>query len=306
MRFARIVMLDFAEQDLAPEDWAALSALGTTLDRCRSDDPALHARLADADVLLVQLGVAVTSAMLDAAPRLRYVGVFGTSIGRIDVEASRRGLAVRNVPGFSTEAVAEMAVGIVLDRLRDLSGARARAACGDLSEARDVGRELRSARVGVVGLGAIGARVAEIVHRGFGADVRGWSRTPRPELGLAQVTLDTLLQTSDVVSVHVALTPETRGLLDAKRIARLSEGALLVHLAPPELLDVSALTARLRAGTLHFVTDHGDEMDARDVDTLRTLDTCVLYPPVGYATHEARATRRAHFVEELTRFAARR
>lgn len=302
VRFARIVMLDFAESDLEPEDWSALGALTLELQRCRSVDPELRARLRDADCLLVQLGVAVTAEMLDAAPRLRYVGVFGTSTGRIDAGASARGIAVRNVPGFSTEAVAELAIAIALDHLRDLTRARQQAARGDFSEPTRLGRELRGRRVGVLGLGAIGRRVAEIAGRGFGAEVRYWSRTPRPDAGIPRLEIDPLISGSEIVFVHLALTPQTRGLLDAERIARLEGAALVVLLAPPELVDMSALVARLEDRTLYFATDHGDEMDPRDLEALRGIDACGLYPPVGYGTGEARAARRAGFLAEIGRF----
>jgi D-3-phosphoglycerate dehydrogenase len=239
--------------------------------------------------------------MLDAAPRLRYVGVFGTSTGRIDL-ARRRGIAVRNVAGFSTDAVAEFAVGVMLDQVRGLASARRRAASGDFSEPARDGSQLRGRRVGILGLGSIGLRVGEIVQRGFGARVSYWSRTPRPESGFPSVELDSLLASSDILSVHLALTPQTRGILDAERIARIGEGALLVHLAPPELLDLAALTARLREGRVRFVTDHADEMDARDALALSGLDACTLYPPIGYCTREAKAERRARFIESLTSF----
>ena len=301
MRFARIVMLDFEERDFEPEEWSALRALGDELDRCRSNDPELLARLADVDCLLVQLGVAVTPALVAAAQRLRYVGVFGTSTGRIDL-GGRRDIAVRNVPGFSTESVAEFAVGIVLEHGRKLSVARARAARGDFSEPAQPGRELRGRRFGVLGLGAIGRRVAEIAQRGFGAEVRYWSRTPRPESGFPRLELDALLSTSEVICVHLALTSETRRLLDAERLARIQEGALLVHLAPPELLDVQALIARLRDGQLRFVTDHADEMERRDVEPLAALEACTLYPPIGYCTREAQSARRARFLADLGSF----
>src|SRR5262245_33519909 len=92
VRFDRVVMLDFEERDLEREDWDALRELSRELERCRSSDPELRARLAGADCLLVQLGVHVTPALLEAAPHLRYVGVFGTSTGRIDL-AGRRAIA---------------------------------------------------------------------------------------------------------------------------------------------------------------------------------------------------------------------
>jgi D-3-phosphoglycerate dehydrogenase len=296
-------MLGFEEHDLEPGDWRVLRALTDELDRCRSSDPEVRARLAAADCLLVQLGVAVTPDLLDAAPHLRYIGVFGTSTGRIEL-AHRRGIAVHNVPGFSTEAVAEFAIGVVLDHLRDLSGARRRAAHGDHSEPLRHGRELRGRRFGVLGLGAIGSRVAQIARHGFGAEVRYWSRTPRAAAGIPRVELESLLGNSEIVSVHLALTPETRRFLDAERIARIGDGALLVHLAPPELLDLEALLARVREGSLAFVTDHADEMDPRDVESLSGLDSSTFYPPIGYCTREAKAARRARFIDNLREFLA--
>jgi D-3-phosphoglycerate dehydrogenase len=303
VKFARIVMLGFEEHDLATEDWRALHAMANELDRCPSSHPEVLARLSRADCMLVQLGVAVTSEMLDAAPRLRYVGVFGTSTGRIDL-ARRRGIAVRNVAGFSTDAVAEFAVGVMLDQVRGLASARRRAASGDFSEPARDGSQLRGRRVGILGLGSIGLRVGEIVQRGFGARVSYWSRTPRPESGFPSVELDSLLASSDILSVHLALTPQTRGILDAERIARIGEGALLVHLAPPELLDVEALVERVRAGSLHFITDHADEMEASYAADLSRLDACTLYPPIAYGTREATHARRERFLANLQSFLA--
>ncbi len=301
MTFERIVMLDFEERDFSPEDWRELRGLATVLDRRRSSDPGLTAALAHADCLLVQLGVAVTPGLLEAAPQLRYIGVFGTSTGRIDV-ASRPGIVLRNVPGYSTEAVAEFAIGVMLDQLRDLSPARERAAAGDLSEPRREGRELRGRRLGILGLGSIGRRVAEIAGRGFGADVRAWSRTARPNAGIPHVEVDEILAGSEIISVHLALAPGTHRFLDAARIARIREGALLIHLAPPELLDLPSLARRLRDGSLRFVTDHADEMNPGDRKALSGIDACTLYPSIGYGTCEARTARRERFLGDLRSF----
>jgi len=295
----RIVTLDLVDRDLDPDAWQALGALGPVV-RTRRGDPDLPIHLADADAVLVQLGVSVDRALLAHAPKLRYVGVFGTSMGRIDLAAcAARGVVVRNVPGFSTEAVAELAVAITLDHLRGLTDARGRAARGDLAEAPHVGRELRDLHVGIVGMGAIGSRVASILGAGFGADVRHWSRTARAEHAAHAMTLDALLTRSEVVSVHVALTEETRGLLDRTRVAQIPRGALLVHLSPLELLDLDALVERLRVGSLWLATDHGDELAPETLALLRSLDHCILYPPIGYATDRARTARSAGLLAAL-------
>lgn len=304
MRRPRILLLDFLEHDLEPEDWEELAALGEPV-RCASGSTDLARLLGDTEVLLVQLGVAVTRAMLEAAPRLRYVGVFGTSIGRIDAEVTRRGVEVHHVPGFSTESVAELTIALVLDHLRGIGQARERGARGDLSEPRRLGAELRGRRLGVVGLGAIGRRVAEIAARGFGAEVVHWTRTPRPDAPVPRVSLEALLAGSEIVCVHLALCDETRGILDAPRLAHLPEGALLVHLSPLELLDLDALRPRLRGGRLSLVTDHGDELAAEALAALRAEPGCTLFPPIGYATREASSARRARFLADLRAFVAR-
>lgn len=305
MRLRRLVLLDFRKDDLAPQDWAALGALADECVCATSEGPALPELLREADALLVQMGVVVTREMLEAAPRLRYVGVFATSTAYVDAEGGRRGIVVRGVPDYATEAVAELAVALALDHLRDLSGARARAARGDLSEPRVPGRELRSLRVGVLGMGPIGRRVAEIVHHGFGAEVAGWTRTPRPDLEIRALALDEVLARSEVLFVHLALARETRGLLDAARLAALPDGALLVLLSPPGLIELPALVARLEAGTLHLVTDHGDELEPRELERLRSLPTVTLVPPIGYGTREAWDARRAKLLAGLRAFVAR-
>ncbi len=111
-----------------------------------------------------------------------------------------------------------------------------------------------------------------------------------------------LLAGSELLGVHLALTPETRGFLDAERIARIGDGALLVHLAPPELLDFQALTPRLQSGSLRFVTDHADEMDHRDVETPSRLEACTFYPRIGYCTREAKTAKVERFLGDLERF----
>jgi phosphoglycerate dehydrogenase-like enzyme len=302
MRLERIVAMDVSDDDLTPEGWRALDALAHEVVRVQRAGPPLPDVLARADALLVGLGVAVSGAMLEAAPRLRYVGVLGTSLASIDTAVNARGVIVRTVPGYATESVAELAIGIVLDVLRDLANARSRAASGDLSEARVLGRELRGLPVGVLGLGAIGRRVVAILRDGFAADVRAWSRTARPELDGVEDTLEAVLSRSDVVIICLALTSETRGLLDDARLAHVRDGATIVHLCPAEILRVEAVLPRLRAGTLRLVTDHGDELAPTDLAALRASGACTLYPPIGYATREAMAARQARAIAELARF----
>ena len=302
VRFERIVAIDLSDEDLGPEGWHALEGLAREVLRVAADEPGLPTVLAEADALLVGLGVAVSASVLEAAPRLRYVGVLGTSLAAIDPAVPARGIAVRNVPDYATESVAELAIGIVIDELRDLGPARARAAAGDLSEPRALGRELRGLRVGVLGLGAIGQRLVSILRDGFGADVRAWSRTERPMLARVQGTLEAVLSHAEILIVCLALAPETRGLLDTRRLGLLREGTTIVHLSPAAILDPPALRARLSAGTLRLVTDHGDELDPQDLAALRESPACRLYPPIGYATHEAMAARRTTVIAELERF----
>lgn len=305
MTFRLIAVMGIRRDELSPPQWARLGATGKQL-LALGDSPAAFRKLPpEVDCLLVNLGERVGLAEMARAPRLRYIGVFGTGFEGVDLQAaSDRGIIVTNVPGYSTEAVAEFVISTALTHLRDLPAPLSPSRSEPIAWAP---RELAGRSFGVVGLGRIGRRVAQIASAGFGARVTYWSRRRKADAeaaGIAYADLDAVLRRSEVLSVNLALNPETRGLLDARRVRMVSKGAVVVCLAPLELFDTQALVRQLQGGVFRFATDHGEELTGPARRTLTLLPNVSLLPSVANTTEEATQARREAFLSNVEHFLA--
>ena len=140
---------------------------------------------------------------------------------------------------------------------------------------------------------------------GFGAKVFYWSRNRKKDAekkGLRYEPLDRLVASSDFISLHCLTTKETEKILSAKRINSIKKGTLLINVSGMELVDLPALLKRLSKGDIAFIFDHPDEMDKKDVAKLARHKNCIVYPPVGFITNEARVNKQAIFVANLENF----
>ena len=301
-------MLDGATLNPGDLDWSPLEALGDCEIHDRTAAAQLAGRAQNAEALLVNK-VALPAEVLRALPSLRYVGVLATGVDRIDVAAAHeRGIVVTNVPAYGTASVAQavfaLLLGLVCHTGRHAAGVRD----GRWSRSDDFCYwdaplvELAGLVLGVVGFGAIGRAVARIA-RGFemrivACDLRGASE-PSPD-GTPRLPLDELLATSDVVSLHLPLTPGTHGLLGPERLARMKPGAYLINTARGGLVDSEALAAALRAGRLG-----GAGLDVLDVEPppadhpLLSAPRCIVTPHVAWATTAARQRLLDAVVENL-------
>jgi phosphoglycerate dehydrogenase-like enzyme len=213
-------------------------------------DAAFDALLPDATAILHVLKP-IAAEVFARAPRLKLVQKVGVGVNTIDLEAARRhGVAVCNMPGTNTAAVAEMALALMLATLRRLPrfdrGARTAAgwALPPGSEA-SLG-EIGGRTVGLVGAGAVPRRLAPILAA-MGAEVIYWSRAARAEMTAAHVSFDALLARADILSLHLPLTSETERLLGRDAFARMKPGVILVNTARGGLVDEAALIAALDA-----------------------------------------------------------
>ena len=256
------------------------------------DEADLVARARGADVVLTQaLKARFTAAVLRQLAGTRLVVTRNAGYDNIDVEAaSACGICVAHVPGGSGPAVAELVFAGLLALLRHLRRADADVRRGLWDHAPYFGTELFGKTMGIVGLGFIGQHVARIA-RGFGMRVLAWNRRPRGQLarslGVAEVALDDLLAEADVVSLHTALTPETEHLLDARRLAAMRPGAILVNTARGRLVDEEALYRELASGRLGGAVLDVFTHEPPPVDhPLLALDNVVVTPHVGWYTRE--------------------
>jgi glyoxylate reductase len=242
---------------------------------------------------LVQLDDRVDAGVLEAAgPRLRVVATFSVGTDHVDVEACRaRGVAVVHTPDVLTDATADQAWALLLAVARRLREGRELIVGGGWdgwSPTRLLGTELRGRTLGVVGLGRIGAAVAARA-RAFGMEVAYHGPRPHPERAAPSAArfvpdLDALLATADVVSLHTPLTPTTRHLLDARRLALLPPHAIVVNVGRGALIDERALVAALQAGRLG-----GAALDVFEAEPHVPPELLVL-PNVAVAPHQGSAT----------------
>jgi glyoxylate reductase len=249
-------------------------------------DLARHA--AGADGLLVLLTDRVDAALLGRCPRLRVVANMAVGYDNLDVEAlTARGVPASNTPGVLTESTAELTWALILAATRRVVEGERAIRRGDWVTWEPgflLGRDLAGGTLGIVGFGKIGAAVA---RRASAFDVRVLAWTPRPKLveGVEWVALDELLARADVVSVHCALTPETRGLIGARALALMKPSAVLVNTARGPIVDQAALAEALRERRIFAAAlDVVDREPIAPDDPLLSLDNCVVVPHIGSAT----------------------
>ncbi len=306
MKFRKILLLGYIKGDLGEVQEKRLGTLGQEVVMLpkESKDSAKH--LVDTDCLLVRLGAIVDREMIDRAPKLKYIGMLGTGYGRIDVVyATKKGITVCNIAGYSTQAVAELVFGMLLEHIRELTRAKLQARGGDYSETTFGGYEIKNKKFGVIGFGRIGQKVAHIADGGFGAQVQYWSKHRKKNAekkGIAYKPLETILKECDFISINLALAPQTNGILDKKKIELIKPGAVVVNVAPMELIDIDVLIVRLKRGDIIFILDHSDELAPVDAKKLARLPNCIMYPPIGYITREATQAKLGMFVDNVENF----
>lgn len=256
----------------------------------------LRAELGGAQGLLCMLTDRIDKSLLDSLPDLAFVSSMSVGVDHIDVQAmSERGIPVGNTPGVLVDTTADTAFALLLAAARRVAEAdrflRRGQWTDDNAWAPDffTGKEVSGATLGIIGLGDIGQAVARRAA-GFGMRVLAWNRSPRSVPGVASVGLDELLQCSDFVSVHVALTSQTRNLLDAGRIAMMKPGAVLVNTARGGIVDERALAVALASGGLSAAGIDVFEREPVPVDNpLLSLPNVVATPHIGSATTQTRA-----------------
>lgn len=256
----------------------------------------LHREAGRAEGLLCLLTDRIDRTLMTASPHLRVVSSYSVGLDHVDLAAAReRGIRVGHTPGVLTETTADLAFALLLAAARRIPEADRFVREGRWTPARRwepnllLGRDLHGATLGVVGLGAIGRAVARRAQ-GFGMRVLGWSRSERAVEAVTRAPLDALLAESDFVSLHVALAPETRGLLDAAALSQMKRGAILVNTTRGGVVDETALAAALRDGRLAAAgLDVFEEEPLPEASPLRALPNVVLLPHIGSASIATRS-----------------
>jgi glyoxylate reductase len=299
----------FASSEL-PGDALARLARHCELDTWESVSPVpadiLRERLQGCDGLLCLLTNRIDKALLDACPALRMVSSMSVGVDHVDVAAlTSRGIPLGNTPGVLVDTTADLTFALLLAAARRIPEADEFVRAGRWDPASPwhpemfVGRDLAGATLGIIGLGAIGQAVARRAA-GFGLRVIGWNRSHRDVDGVVSVSFDELLAASDFLSVNVALTSDTRNLLDRAAIARMKPGAVLVNTARGGIVDEQALADALREGRLFAAGVDVFSHEPVEADNpLLKLPNVVLAPHIGSASQRTRERMAALAADNL-------
>ena len=306
----KVVILDAYTANPGDLSWGPVEAVGPCTIHDRTAAGELLARAAGAEALVTNKTL-LDRDTIAALPALRVISVLATGYNVVDVAAARdRGIAVCNVPEYATPNTAQATWALILELTNRVGELSASVHAGRWSKSPDFcywdGElvELAGRTLGIVGYGRIGRTVAAI-GRAFGMRILAHRRTPGPDAEC--VDLETLLRESDVVSLHCPLTPETQGLIDARRLALMKPTALLVNAARGPLVVEADLAAALDAGRIA-----GAALDVLSIEPppasnpLLAAKNCIITPHVAWATRDARRRLIEATAENLRAFAAGR
>ena len=257
-------------------------------DRARTDDE-LVSRIADAEVLILA-NQPLREPVISRCDRLKLVDIAFTGVDHVDIAPLKaRGVTICNAAGYATNAVAELVFGLIIDLYRDITPYDA--ATRNAGARSGVGREIAGKTFGIIGTGAIGLHTASIA-KAFGCRVLAYSRTERKagiQAGIDYVDLDTLLRTSDIVSLHVPLTDETAGLIGRRELALMKKSAVLINTSRGPVVDSDALAAALKTGGIA-----GAGIDVYEMEPPIPVDHplvgaphTILTPHLAFATEES-------------------
>jgi D-3-phosphoglycerate dehydrogenase len=247
--------------------------------------------LQDADALIIRGGIKVDAKLLAQAPRLKVVGRADVSVDNIDLDAAtRNGVLVMNTPGSNAPSVAEHTLGLMLAMAHRIPQAIASVKSGEWENRKFLGTELRGKTLGVIGLGSIGR---EVVRRARAFEMRIVANDPyvnsrtAADLGTTLLTLDELYAEADYITLHVALTTETYGMLNAAAFARMKNGVRVVNCARGELIDGEALRQAIACGKVAAAALDVFQTEPPVGEPLLALDNVLATPHIGGASEEA-------------------
>ncbi|MGN0479145.1 MAG: D-2-hydroxyacid dehydrogenase [Hominenteromicrobium sp.] len=291
----KIVILDGGTTNPGDVSWAPLEEIGTVAAYDATPAELVTARAQDAEAVIMNR-IVMSRAVMDALPKLRYIGTLATGYNTIDIQAAReKGITVCNVPLYCVETVAQQAFALLLELCNHTGAVSAVTGAGGWNDAITMSHsshaliELHGKTLGIFGFGHIGQAAAKL-GLAFGMHVIVNSRTRRalPE-GCAWVDFETLFRRADVVSLHCPLNEGTRGLVNAQVLAWMKPTALLINTARGAVLDEHALADALNSGRLagaglDVLTDEPPKAD----NPLLTARNCILTPHIAWASRDAR------------------
>lgn len=274
------------------------------LDR-REEPDVVAERIGNADIAILS-NIKTDASVLKRCPNLKMLSIAFTGLDHIDLEyCKEHNIQVCNAAGYSTHAVSELAVGLMIDLYRKITHFDGTIRTGE-GRGNYLGRELRNKTVGVVGTGAIGRATIKLLHA-FGCNITAYSRTEHEDLkesGVTYTTLDNLMLQSDIVTLHLPLNAHTHHIIDAEKIALMKSNAILVNTARGNICDIDAVATALKEGRIAGAAFDvfENEPPLSPTHPLLNIPNAICTPHVAYATREAFDIRADIVFENVRQF----
>lgn len=271
----------------------------------KNTDPQIQIQHAkDADAIMIA-NMPLSGEVIDACKNLKFIDIAFTGVDHVDLETARKNsIKISNAAGYSTQAVAELSLCLMLSLLRNVLKTDARCREGKTKDGL-VGCELMGKTVGIIGAGAIGTRTAELC-KAFGCNILGYKRhiTGEEPDFIKFVSLDDLLSNSDIVSLHCPLNEESLHLIDKKAIAKMKRGALLINVARGPVVDSAALAEALDSG---YLAGAGIDVFETEppIDSAHPLLNCkntIVTPHIAFASAESMKLRAEIVFDNLNKW----
>lgn len=261
-------------------------------DNLAKDDDEIIERLKDSDIAIIT-NKPLSEKVIDACPNLELVDVAFTGVDHVDLDAIKKnGITLLNASGYSDDSVAELVIGLAIGVLRKFNENREN--IFDNTSHKLLGQTLKGKKFGVIGTGNIGIKLIELLQV-FGCEIIAYSRTEKQEvkdMGAKYIDLDTLLEESDIVSLHIPNNKETKNFLDKDKLDKMKENAILINCARGPVVDNAYLAQLLNEDKLYAGIDVFDmEPPLPDDYPLRNAKNCILNNHVAYYTKEAMENR---------------
>ncbi len=273
--------------------------------------PELNIARAEGADIVVQTDMPMGKDFFDSCPTLKMLAIAIVGLDHVDLDCcEKRGILVNNAAGYSTEAVAELTIGMMIGLYRHIvENDSIMRNCHD--NAILPGKEISGKNIGIIGMGAIGRRTAELA-KAFGCNILAWNRKPIDIEGVTFVDKETLLRESDIVSLHIALNEETRGFISARELGMMKKTAVIINTARGGLINTNDLAGALKtrkiAGAALDVYDgepplyYGLPPMTKENPLLSAPNTMLL-PHIGFGTVEAKELRLKLVIENIEKFA---
>ena len=309
----KIVILDGQRTNPGDLSWAPIKALGTVTVHANTSPEQLIERIGDHEVVVLDKPV-ITREILETCPALKLIALFATGFNNIDVEAARElGVTVCNAPGYSSNAVSQLAAALLLEICSQVGKHNAAIHSGAWTDntyfckAAPGMMEIAGKTVGIIGYGNIGQAFGKIM-KAMGARLLVYSRHFCPELedgNTSYVNLEELYARSDIISLHCPANADSRGMINAAAIGKMKDGAILINTSRGALIVEEDVAAALRSGKLRALGQDAFAVEPIRTDNpLLTTPNTFLTPHVGWAPRETRQRLLDLVAENIRRFQA--